>query len=244
MSYPCGIIKDLIPLYIDGVCGGESSRAVEMHIKECEKCRRYCEIMKETNGFEKQQNITSEDMKMADSLKKVKLKINKKIRNIIIGSGAAMLAFAVGFQILFNAPIKKISKNDVAVSAEVYPTDELPYNLKSDDDSVEISFGENDGSNLRRIEIPSHSDTEISVPEDVIEKNEYISVISVTSEYFLREIKQVTKGDTIYISAFKTTLLNNKGDDYQKTMTSIEFAEINKIVYIEDNGTETILWER
>lgn len=35
----CNIVKDLIPLYIDGCCSEESAREVEAHIKTCPECK-------------------------------------------------------------------------------------------------------------------------------------------------------------------------------------------------------------
>lgn len=35
----CDIIKDLLPLYCDGVCSEETSRAVEEHLTTCPVCR-------------------------------------------------------------------------------------------------------------------------------------------------------------------------------------------------------------
>lgn len=42
----CDIIKDLIPLYIDGCCSEESKRYVEQHINNCEDCNKLLEDMK------------------------------------------------------------------------------------------------------------------------------------------------------------------------------------------------------
>ena len=39
MSLTCGIIKDLLPLYAENLCGDESREAVEAHLSECENCR-------------------------------------------------------------------------------------------------------------------------------------------------------------------------------------------------------------
>jgi len=38
MSYSCELIRDLLPLYQDGVCSGESRRAVEEHLTGCDAC--------------------------------------------------------------------------------------------------------------------------------------------------------------------------------------------------------------
>lgn len=41
----CDIIKDLIPLYIDGVCSDESRYAIETHLTKCESCKALYEAM-------------------------------------------------------------------------------------------------------------------------------------------------------------------------------------------------------
>ena len=42
----CNMIKDLIPLYIDGCCSEESEKAVEEHIIDCDDCKKLVEDMK------------------------------------------------------------------------------------------------------------------------------------------------------------------------------------------------------
>ena len=37
-KYPCGLVRDLIPLYRDNVCGEDSRKIVEEHITECAEC--------------------------------------------------------------------------------------------------------------------------------------------------------------------------------------------------------------
>ena len=245
MTYPCGIIRDLLPLYIDNVCNEESKQAVENHLSECEKCRRCYETMKSTDGFTEKQNDNSEDMKMADSLKSIKLRINKRIRNIILSSLAAALLLIMGFYVLFNVAIKEISPDAVSVSANVFSLEELaenPIQSVPDSESVMIFSGNDDDLQKINIKIPELGN--VTLTEDTIEKCKYATVVSVSSKYFLRTIKQETKGDTIYISAFKTTLLNNKAENYQKTMNSLEFREINKIVFVDKNGKETVMWSK
>ena len=245
MTYPCGIIRDLLPLYIDDVCNEESKQAVENHLSECEKCRNYYNSMKSTEGFVAKENDNSEDMKMANNLKNVKSKINKKIRNIVLGAVAAMVFVIVGVTLLFSVALKEVSPDDVIVSANVYSFEELIENSASNvpnSESVTIYSDESDNSQKIEVRIPEIG--EITVTEDTIEKNKYVTVFSVSSEYFIRTIKHEIKGDTIYISAFKTTLLNNKAESYQKTMTSLQFSEINRIVYVEDDGKETVLWSK
>ena len=245
MTYPCGIIRDLLPLYIDDVCNEESKQAVENHLSECEKCRNYYESMKSTEGFVSKENDNSEDMKMANNLKNVKSKINKKIRNIVLGAVVAMVFVIVGVTLLFSVALKEVSPDDVIVSANVYSFEELIENPASNvPNSESVTIYSDDSDNSQKIEVRIPEIGEITITEDTIEKNKYVTVFSVSSEYFIRTIKHEIKGDTIYISAFKTTLLNNKAESYQKTMTSLQFSEINRIVFVEDDGKETVLWSK
>ena len=45
MKTPCNVIRDLLPLYQDGVCSPESRQLVEEHLEECEPCRAEWERM-------------------------------------------------------------------------------------------------------------------------------------------------------------------------------------------------------
>lgn len=48
MKISCEIIKDLLPLYAEGLTGAETSAEVEEHLKECGECRElYANIKKE-----------------------------------------------------------------------------------------------------------------------------------------------------------------------------------------------------
>lgn len=50
MNLTCGIIKDLLPLYAENLCGDESKEAVEAHLSECENCRSSLEEMRKTES--------------------------------------------------------------------------------------------------------------------------------------------------------------------------------------------------
>lgn len=47
MNLTCGIIKDLLPLYAENLCGDESREAVEAHLETCESCRDTLDGMKQ-----------------------------------------------------------------------------------------------------------------------------------------------------------------------------------------------------
>lgn len=45
MNIMCEVIRDLLPLYHDGVCSDGSKSLVEEHLKECEACRKELDMM-------------------------------------------------------------------------------------------------------------------------------------------------------------------------------------------------------
>lgn len=46
MKISCEIIKDLLPLYLDGVCSNDSKVMVEEHLAECDSCKAELHAMK------------------------------------------------------------------------------------------------------------------------------------------------------------------------------------------------------
>lgn len=69
MSLNCGIVKDLLPLYAENICGDESREAVEAHMETCESCRALL------NGMKQQENTSPFE---ALPLKSISKKIKRK----------------------------------------------------------------------------------------------------------------------------------------------------------------------
>ena len=246
MTYPCGIIKDLLPLYMDNVCNEESRQAVEEHLEECESCRNDYDIMKGSEDVGRRNLEHPEDLEMADRLKCVKRKLNKRITKMICCVIAAAMACIAGYHLLFNAAIKQLSPEDVSITANVYCVEELIENRDGqavDADTVTISSDENDDSDLITISIPEIGGAGIAITVNTAEEYPFISVVTVQSDYFLRDIQKERKDGTIYITAIKTTLLNNK-TAFQSNICGLEFGEINRIVFVDQDGAERVLWSR
>ena len=231
MKNECNIVRDILPLYVENMVSEETAKFVKEHLTECKNCREDYEAMKSTDGFVENKSDNSADIKIASSLKNIKNTINKKIRNIVLCAIAAVFIVIVGFSLLFDVAIKNISPEDISISADVYSLSELIKNPI-----------ENDNSKAIEVKIPGLGT--MNLTEDTINKCEYVTVISVGSEYFLRTIKSEVKDSTLYISAFKTTLLNNKAQNYQKQFSYVELQEINKIIFVDSNGLETVLWSK
>ncbi|MBR5871118.1 MAG: zf-HC2 domain-containing protein [Clostridia bacterium] len=229
MKNECSIVRDLLPLYVENMVSEETANFVKAHLEECKNCREDYETMKSTDGFAEKKRDHSEDIKMANSLKNFKNKINKKIRNTVLCVVAAALVVIVGFNLLFHAAIKNVSPEDISVTADVYAFAELTENPIDNTDFIEVK-------------IPEFGT--MMMTEDVIENSEYVTVISVGSEYFIRAIKSEVKNNILYIRSFNTTLLNNKAQSYQKQFSYVELQEISQIVFVNSDGSETVLWSK
>lgn len=70
----CEIIKDLLPLYADGICSEESAAQIKEHLEECEECRRKLEHYQASIAQK-----DTQDAKVDDTLRPMK-KVKRKLR--------------------------------------------------------------------------------------------------------------------------------------------------------------------
>ncbi len=80
MKYPCNVIRDLLPLYVDEVCSLESRKMIEEHLKECSECKAYMESM--SDDVPKENKIIRVDpeseSRKASSLRNIKKKFQRR----------------------------------------------------------------------------------------------------------------------------------------------------------------------
>ncbi len=86
----CGVVRDLLPLYADGVCSEQSSELVEKHIAHCESCSE------ELEGYFYE--TADEERKAAEkaAVKKFKRKVEIRAMKKIIISLVLICAVAFG----------------------------------------------------------------------------------------------------------------------------------------------------
>lgn len=88
----CEVIEDLITLYVDNLSSEESNKIVEKHLEECDKCKKFLEILK-TDEI----NIDIVD-KNNNDVDKVEEKLIRNIKrsllnnNLIFGLMGAVIA--------------------------------------------------------------------------------------------------------------------------------------------------------
>lgn len=80
----CEMIRDLLPLYIDGLTSKESNQEIEKHLKNCEECQKYYQEM--TGGIDNFSVITNEEIEDVNLIKKIKKKNRRKALGIFVGA--------------------------------------------------------------------------------------------------------------------------------------------------------------
>lgn len=77
MKYPCNVIRDLLPLFYDGVCSEESAEIVRAHLAECAECRKVFEEISSREDMELPAAIDGNvELKKAASLQKLRRMLN------------------------------------------------------------------------------------------------------------------------------------------------------------------------
>ncbi len=134
----CDVVKDLLPLYIDGIASEASRQEVEEHLQECEECRAIYDQMKAPVG---DMNITSPD-KEINFLKKIKI---NQLKSILIIIGAMLLFFVMVTALFFvGSSVKK---------------EDMKYSYRIEDNTLWIDFELENGKDLlMRTETSSETD--------------------------------------------------------------------------------------
>ena len=94
MKCKCGIIKDLLPLYVDHVCSDESKELIDEHLLECEKCKAYMDSLRESQAVE----AVAYDEETERRKVKMMLGMKKKLlfRNILVAAFTVLILGVAG----------------------------------------------------------------------------------------------------------------------------------------------------
>ncbi|MBE6023413.1 MAG: zf-HC2 domain-containing protein [Cellulosilyticum sp.] len=247
INLPCEVIRDLLPNYIDGLASKQTLELVKGHLAECKACEHVCNSMKDGNKELESRSYSLEKEKKL--FKKINRKLNKKTRIAVIAGAIGIVLVISVTNILFSMPLKTLPSEAVNVSAAVYPLQNIVTGTYEGggEESVVISKGDDQDDDIYSIRIPEMQNASIGVTQSMIDDGKELTYISWESPSIISEveseIKTVGNQKVMYVTGFKTTILGSKASEGAYTLATIEIQKIDKIVYVEENGTENVLWE-
>ncbi|MGF7145576.1 putative anti-sigma-YlaC factor YlaD [Anaerotaenia torta] len=98
MKISCEIIKDLLPLYLDGVCSNESKAVIEEHLAECDSCKDELQAMKEELFLSRKE----QNLKEAEAVKKLSRRWKKgMMKSLLKGVLLTLLVVAAIALVLY-----------------------------------------------------------------------------------------------------------------------------------------------
>ena len=119
----CGVVRDLLPSYVENLLGEESRQAVDRHLENCPDCAAKKDAMSAPAGE------AAETAKEVDFLKRVKKGTLKKIALAVVCT-AVVLMGALGLKVfVIGTPLQPQSV--AVIVAEVHPDNSLYLSLSS-----------------------------------------------------------------------------------------------------------------
>lgn len=98
MNISCEVIKDLLPLYHDGICSNDSKALVEQHLAQCSDCTAELNAMDALLPV----NTPKENLHEAEAIKNLSRKWKKgRWISLLKGIGIATVAFVLLFLFLY-----------------------------------------------------------------------------------------------------------------------------------------------
>ena len=98
MKISCEIIKDVLPLYHDGVCSNESKAMVEEHFTSCDNCKAELQAMNNELPI----NYAERNLKEAEAVQELSIRWKKGMfKSLLKGVFFTILAVITIFLVLY-----------------------------------------------------------------------------------------------------------------------------------------------
>lgn len=229
---PCDIVKDLLPLYEDDVCSGQSKDSVEEHLSSCENCRNEYMIM-----HEKLPPISdAETSSLKDDIAFIKKAAKKLTSRQIIAGGIVLLIICIWFLLITLAdPLFTIPADEIQVT-ELYQlkNGDIYCTLETDKEITGFSHAPMVVPENKLLDNYSNGHTEITLQSNIFQKisswgtlltaHKVTYVFTLKSQFSFEEKNVTQKSNAIYIvgKLNKRELIWKKGQKINKAPQSIE----------------------
>lgn len=112
MKYSCNVVKDLLPLYVDNICSGESKEIVEQHLSECADCKAYYLSLHENNTLFSLPVDQKREQQKAQSFLAIKKSLRTRQFLAAILSISVLIASMIATVALLNSYEKAVIYDD------------------------------------------------------------------------------------------------------------------------------------
>lgn len=117
----CDIIKDVLPLYLDGVVSNATKEMVEEHLSSCDSCRKEAELLKQDIILPTTKNIQLSEARV---FKKMKSHLRKKNVIVLISTMLATILLIIGLH-----SYAVLTKNFIPYDDEIISISEIDGKL-------------------------------------------------------------------------------------------------------------------
>lgn len=142
----CNIVKDLLPLYIDGILSAESAETVSAHLETCESCQQEHEIMTQkltlpsTPAIQEESRNCFKNFKRQWQIRKIAaVLISMVITAVIIVTGG-MIYLNVGSVHDFFSPETVVILRNMQTSEQQSMQASEPQNMQTSEQWKQIQF--------------------------------------------------------------------------------------------------------
>lgn len=136
MKTSCEIIKDILPLYCDGICSEETQKLVEEHIAACPSCAALLEKLRVDCHSVNTQN----QLKETDMFRKASEKWKKSIWRAFCKGAAAIAAIVV---LATTGHYGLCEVNIIHAAPDL--VDSISYEIEGDPNNIAVVLNTNDG---------------------------------------------------------------------------------------------------
>lgn len=199
MKCRCGIIKDLLPLYVDHVCSDESKELIDQHLLECENCKSYLNLLREAQDVEDAAYDEEKESRKVKMMVRMKRKLF--FRNILVAVFTVLILGGVCISVIQYLKHTLVPIPETKQMEVVYENDDLVLSIMdaiwSDASGVRFTLTE-DGKSYECV----------AVAMNTSKWNELISSDKTCSKYTIayRE-KGANEIDRVYYSGDGEDLL-------------------------------------
>jgi len=233
----CDVVKDLLPLYHDGVCSEESMIEIEKHLKECEDCQKYLEeISKKIIHYS---NRLKEEEKL-NLLKAFRKKFFKK-RTVVI----LIVIFSV-FIVLYLSTVAYyyVTDHEFPIAYEdtidTLSVIQLSFNRKT---SMTIPFTTNNLNHIHRVYILVNQVGDENIAYAYFTKTLINSKV-FSSMLAYRPARHYNRGGIIYTTGASEFFWEDISAVYYVVKDIVELAKMSDEAFAEATKDAVLLWEK